>query len=236
MKLLLTSGGIKNPSIQNALIELLGKPIADSTALFVPAGMYPFPGGGVGAMDAARGRAKSPMTELGWKSLGLLELTALTSIQRESWVPALEEADALLVWGGNVLYLRHWMRESGLADLLPTLSNLVYVGISAGSIVTGVHNCDHEWNLGFAPTGSSMASDDNTALGLVNFALTVHLDNPDPMFEDNSLVNVSKWAQQQPFATYALDDQSAVKVAGSHVEVVSEGHWHLFEGNSPNSK
>jgi dipeptidase E len=36
VRLLLTSAGIKNTSIQNALVDLLGKPIADSNALCIP--------------------------------------------------------------------------------------------------------------------------------------------------------------------------------------------------------
>jgi hypothetical protein len=70
----------------------------------------PFPGGGQRAWEAICGEAKGPLCELGWKSLGVLELTALPSIQRDSWVPTLHETDALLVWGGNVLYLSYWMQ------------------------------------------------------------------------------------------------------------------------------
>ena len=135
MKLLLTSSGISNPSIEDALVDLLGKPIADSSALVVPTAIYPFPDGPAGAWRAISGRTDSPFSGLGWKSLGVLELTALPSIKGESWVPKLRETDALLVWGGHVMYLCYWMRQSGLAELLPSLSNTVYVGVSAGSIV-----------------------------------------------------------------------------------------------------
>jgi dipeptidase E len=233
VKLLLTSSGISNPSINEALVDLLGKPISESSALFIPTGIYPFPGGGTNAWRAISGNGKSPLCDLGWKSLGLLELTALPSIQRESWVPTLQETDALLVWGGNVLYLSYWMQKSGLAELLPTLGSLVYVGVSAGSIVMTPYNCDAEWNLQFVPAGSDMGSTSEKALGFVDFALTVHLDNPDPIFEDNSMANVKKWAAGVPAPTYAIDDQSAVKVDGGAVEVVSEGHWQLFSPSIP---
>ncbi len=49
--------------------------------------------------------------------MGVLELTALPSIREEYWVSAVQEADALLVGGGDPLYLCYWMRESGLASL-----------------------------------------------------------------------------------------------------------------------
>jgi dipeptidase E len=173
-------------------------------------------------------RAKSPLCELGWKSLGVLELTALPSIQRESWVPTLQETDALLVWGGNVLFLCYWMQRSGLAELLPSLENLVYVGVSGGSIAMTPHNCDPEWNRRFVPPGSDMAPASERALGLIDFALCVHLDNPDRIFESNSMANIERWAAGVPVSTYAIDDESAIKVSGGRVEVISEGHWRLL--------
>ncbi|HEX3814287.1 MAG TPA: hypothetical protein VHX59_15745 [Mycobacteriales bacterium] len=117
MNLLLTSAGISNPSIYDALVDLLGKPISETSALFIPTAIYPFPGGAGRAWQAITGTAPSPLCELGWKSLGVLELTALPTIREENWVPMVREADALLVWGGDVLYLTHWMRKSGLANI-----------------------------------------------------------------------------------------------------------------------
>jgi len=227
VKFLLTSSGISNPSIHGALVDLLGKPVSDSTALFVPTGMHPFPDGGR-VIEAIRGEAKSPLCEIGWKSLGLLELTALPSVRRENWVPTLQEADALLVWGGNVMYLSHWMRKSGLVDLLPTLENLVYVGVSAGSIVTTPFNCDAQSNVQFAPEGSDMTRGSESALGLVDFTMWVHIDNPNPIFEEHTMANAEKWAKGVPVSTYAIDDQTAIKVDDGAVEVVSEGRWRLF--------
>jgi len=226
MRFLLTSSGIKNPSIHNALVELLGKPIEESSALFIPTGIYPFPGGAGMAWQAIIGRAQSPLCELGWKSLGVLELTALPTIREESWVPTLRETDALLVWGGDVLYLCHWMRQSGLANLLPSLNELVYVGVSAGSIVVTPYNCDAEFDLEFVPTGSDMALGADRALGLVDFTLYPHLDRPE--MEDASLANIEKWASGIPVPTYAIDDETAIKVTDGTVEIVSEGHWRLF--------
>ena len=227
MKYLLTSSGISNPSINGALVGLLGKPISESNALFVPTGMHPFPDGGR-VIEAIRGGSANPLCELGWKSLGLLELTALPSVRRENWVPSLQGADALLVWGGNVMYLKYWMRRSGLADLLPTLENLVYVGVSAGSIVTTPFNCDAESNIEWAPDGSDMTLDAEAALGLVDFTMWVHIDNPNPIFEEHTMANVEQWARGVPVATYAIDDQTAIRVDDGAVDVVSEGHWKLF--------
>ena len=226
MRFLLTSAGIANASIHDTLVDLLGKPVAESSALFIPTAIYPFPDGAGMAWKAICGTAPSPLCELGWKSLGVLELTALPSIRRESWVPVLRETDALLVWGGDVLYLCHWMRQSGLADLLPSLSESVYVGVSAGSIVLTPYNCDAEFNLRYVPAGSDMAEEGDRALGLVDFALRVHLDREN--FPDSSLTNIERWAAGIPVPTYAIDDETAIKVTDGTVEVVSEGQWKLL--------
>ncbi|MEU7589619.1 Type 1 glutamine amidotransferase-like domain-containing protein [Micromonospora sp. NPDC049230] len=226
MKFLLTSSGICNPSISDALVDLLGKPIAEATALFVPTGVYPFPGGAERAWKAIHGRASIPLSQLGWKSLGILELTALPTIREENWVPAVREADALLVWGGDVLYLTYWLRQSGLADLLPSLSDTVYVGVSAGSIAVTPYNCDADFDLAFVPDGSDMAQDADRALGLVDFTLYPHLNHPD--MEDTDLPTIQKWASGIPVPTYAIDDNTAIKVADGTVEVVSEGDWKLI--------
>ncbi|MFC4150463.1 Type 1 glutamine amidotransferase-like domain-containing protein [Micromonospora mangrovi] len=226
MKFLLTSAGIRNPSISAALVDLLGKSIAESSALVIPTGVYPFPGGAGRAWQAISGKAPHPMCDLGWKSLGVLELTALPTIREENWVPAVREADALLVWGGDVLYLTYWMRESGLADLLPSLDSSVYVGMSAGSIAVTPYNCDAEFDLDFVPVGSDMAAGADRALGLLDFTLYPHLDCEG--MEDATAANIEKWASGIPVPTYAIDDDTAIKVVDGAVEVVSEGNWRLF--------
>ncbi|MEU8388370.1 Type 1 glutamine amidotransferase-like domain-containing protein [Micromonospora sp. NPDC048842] len=226
MKFLLTSSGICNPSISDALVDLLGKPIVEATALFVPTGVYPFPGGGERAWKAIHGRPSIPLSQLGWKSLGVLELTALPTIREENWVPAVRGADALLVWGGDVLYLTYWMRQSGLADVLPSLSDTVYVGVSAGSIAVTPYNCDAEFDSQFVPDGSDMAQGADRALGLVDFTLYPHLNHPD--MEDTDLSDIQRWASKIPVPTYAIDDNTAIKVVGGTVEVISEGDWRLI--------
>jgi len=218
MKLLLTSAGINNTSIRNALIDLLGKPIAESNALFIPTASYAM-GGPASAWRMITGRASTPLCELGWKSLGVLELTALPSIDEEHWLPWVQETDALLVGGGDVFYLGYWMRQSGLADRLPSLREAVYVGVSGGSMVMAPIIGDYfeGWK---PPTGG------DSALGVVDFSLFPHLDNEN--MPDFSMAGAEEWAAGLPVPGYAIDDQTAIKVTGGTVEVVSEGHWKLF--------
>ena len=159
------------------------------------------------------------MCELGWKSIGVLELTALPSIDEARCVPTVKETDALLVGGGDPLYLCYWMRQSGLADLLPSLREAVYVGLSAGSMVMAP-NIGEEFVGWKPPTGG------DETLGLVEFAMFPHLDHED--LPENTMADAEKWAAKMPVPGYAIDDQTAIKVTDGIVEVVSEGHWKLF--------
>jgi len=219
MKLLLTSAGISNMSIQNALIELLGKPIAESNALFVPTAIYAIPNGGDIVRRVIRGSLGDPFCELGWKSLGLLELTALPSIKQELWVNMLNETDALLVGGGDCQYLTYWMQQSGLAELLPSLLHkMVYVGLSAGSMIMT--------RFGTTYGNHVLPANSDKSLNLVDFAIHPHLDYE--WFPENSLANIEKLAASIPVPSYAIDDQTAIKVVDGVIEVVTEGHWKLF--------
>ncbi|HET7030215.1 MAG TPA: Type 1 glutamine amidotransferase-like domain-containing protein [Candidatus Limnocylindrales bacterium] len=221
MKLLLTSAGIKNRTIEAALLDLLGKPIAESSALCIPTSSYGM--GRRGPQAAWRFisglESECPMTELGWKSMGVLELTALPSLDREQWVPVVLETDVLLVNGGDPMYLHHWVVQSGLAELVPSLDDTVYVGLSAGSMLMTPRIGEDfvEWR--------SPAGDDRT-LGLVDFAIFPHLDNPDLPY--NTMAHAERWAAGMSIPAYAIDDQTAIRVSDGAVEVVSEGHWRQF--------
>ncbi|HEX2845459.1 MAG TPA: Type 1 glutamine amidotransferase-like domain-containing protein [Chitinophagaceae bacterium] len=135
MKLLLTSAGISNISIRKALVDILGKSAEESKVLFVPTVIYGINGGTEIIRKVICGTIGDPFCEAGWKSFGLLELTALPTMKKELWVPMLQETDALLVGGGDCQYLTFWMQRSGLAAMLPSLlDKIVYVGLSAGSM------------------------------------------------------------------------------------------------------
>lgn len=243
MRLLLTSAGITNPSIEAALTGLLGKPIAESSALVVPTGIYPFPGGADAAGSLVRGLTANPLCGLGWKSLGVLELTALPSVDEDVWVPAVQESDALLVWGGDPLYLSYWMRQSRFADLLPSLRpEVVYVGVSAGAMVAsstfgetylrpphGTRTPLTVEDIAFDTPGGELKLTFATAagVGLVDFALIPHFGEEG--HADASLSNAELWAARLGVPTYAIDDRSAIRVVDGTVDVVSDGRWKRFE-------
>ena len=220
MKLLLTSGGVTNPTISEALVELLGQPIADATALCIPTAEYGHPGcTPESAWRFIAGRTPGSMCDLGWKSLGVLELTALPSIGEDRWVPWVRDADVLLVDGGDATYLCHWMRESGLADLLPSLPDTVWVGVSAGSMVMTPRIGEDFVN--WSPPGGG----DGT-LGVVDFSIFPHLGHE--LMPDNTIEEAERWAAGLGGPAYAIDDQTAITVHDGTVEVVSEGQWRHF--------
>ena len=221
-RLLLTSAGVRNATIRNALINLLGRPIEECTALCIPTAMYghPYAGPGENVWKFVAGRSEQPMIELGWKSVGLIELTALPSIDKERWVSLVRNADVLLVSGGDALFLSHWMRESGLNDLLTELKDTVWVGMSGGSMVMSPR-------IGKEFVGWKQPSGDDRALGLVDFAIFPHLDNES--LPDNTMAAARKWAADLDCVAYAIDDETAICVVDGVVDVVSEGHWHRFD-------
>ena len=219
MKLLLTSAGVKNRSIEDALVNLLGKPIPESSALVIPTAMHPM-GRPHMITQVIRGESSTPICELGWRTLGVLELTALPSFDREIWVPLVEETDAILVAGGDPMYLHHWMRESGLADLLPSLRpEIVWVGVSAGSMVLTPDIGEDFVN--WKPPGGG-----HRTLGVVDFSICPHLDHPN--LPDNCMAGAERWAATIDGPAYAINDDTAIQVVDGSVEVITEGHWRLF--------
>lgn len=222
MKLLLTSAGMTNRSILDALVDLLGKPIAECNALCIPTATYGHPGTNPGNAwrFIAGEEPRTPMVELGWKSVGVLELPALPSIDQERWVQWVRETDVLLVNGGDPLYLAYWMRASGLADLLQSLPELLWVGLSAGSMVM-TPRIGEDFVHWKPPTGG------DETIGVVDFAIFPHLDHPE--LPENTMADAERWASGLSIPAYAIDDATAIKVVDGTVEVISEGHWKLFE-------
>jgi len=220
VKLLLTSAGIKNPSIDAALLDLLGKPVEDCDALCIPTAAY-----GHNSFAGARrfvtgANPNIPPVRLGGQSLALLEVSALATLDRESWVPVVEAADVLLANGGDALYLAHHMRACGLADLLPSL-DAVWVGLSGGSMVMSPR-IGEDFKTWEPPGGG------DAALGIVDFAIFPHLDHPD--LPENTMADAEKWFAGLDVPAYAIDDDTAIVWVDGEVEVVSgTGHWKLFE-------
>ncbi len=219
MDYLLTSGGVQNPSIHNALREMLRKPIEECHAIAITTASYALGRGTDLAVNFIQGKDEAPMVDLGWKSVGLLELSAVSVIDPAIWQPAVEQADVILVNGGDPLFLHHWFVESGFDRMLPNLTG-VYVRISAcNMILTPRIGTDFvEWKK--TPEQSDVT------LGLVDFSIFPHLDHP--QLPDNHLQAAKSWAETLTNPAYAIDDATAIRVIGSNVDVISEGKWVQF--------
>jgi dipeptidase E len=231
VRLLMTSVGPTNDSIRKALLDLLGKPMAECRAVYVPTAIYALPSGPGDGLEMAR-----YVATMGWQEAGLIELTALPSIEEEHWLPAFEAADAIIVGGGNGPYLGYWFEQSGLAARMPAaLEEKVYLGISAGScLLTPGWNFDRErlerdgiyYDDEYdeaTPRGFGSAF----TLSVVPFGFRPHL-NAD-YFPQADLALMRRAAAKVDYPLYAVDDETALKVVDGEVEVVSEGQWKLFE-------
>ena len=220
MKYLLTSAGIKNASIHKALVDLLGKPIADSNALCIPTAGYGNPyGGPAGPWRFISGQIRPTYVRAGLEVLGSARAHraaqhrcgTLGSVGPRDRRPAGE--------GGDALYLCHWMRQSGLADLLPSLDETVWVGFSAGSMVVTPR-------IGEDFVGWKPPIGGDSTLGIVDFSIFPHVDHQD--LPENTMAAAERWAAGIQNPAYAIDDETAITVVDGAVEVVSEGHWKLF--------
>ena len=215
MKLLLTSGGITNSGICSALVEMLDKPMSQCRALCISTASYAHPmAGPEAAWRFISGREETPMTNLGWKSVGVLELTALPSLGEELWHPWVQNTDVFLVNGGDPMFLSYWMQKSGLAGLLPTLP-AVWVGLSAGSMIMTPR-------IGREFIQWSPPNDSDETLGVVDFLIFPHLNHDSLPW--NTMANAERWAANIPGPAYAIDDQTAFRVIDGIVEIITEGH------------
>lgn len=219
MKLLLTSGGITNKSIEHAFIDLLGKKVEESRALCITSASYPFTRGPFMAYDFITGKKGPTMCSLGFKELGILEVTALPHISDNTLQKQLENVDIILVNGGDPLFLYYFLKQSKLMSHVLE-KDILYVGMSAGSmILTPDIGIDFiGWNLYNLPS---------TTLGVVGFSMFPHLNHPE--LPNNNLENAKKWAEKLNNACYAIDEQTAFLITETRFEIITEGTYYKLK-------
>lgn len=218
MKLLLTSGGLANESINSALRELVERPFDQLNLAFIPTAANLEPGDKLWLIEDL-----DDCSKLGFKAIDIVDISALP---KEVWEKRLQVADVLLFEGGNTHHLLHWIRKSGLDDmLLGLLETRVYVGISAGTIVATP-------SLKFIQGDDRVVADrlgeaeSDKGLELVDFYVEPHINSP--YFPEMTFEHVAKKAKTILQSVFALDDQSALKVINKEITVVSEGDWKKF--------
>ena len=218
MKLLLTSAGITNASIANALFDLVGKKAEEISVAFIPTAANVEVGDKDWLIDDLYNIKKRS-----FKSIDIVDISALP---KDIWLPRLQAADVLFFGGGNTPHLMRWIIESGLKEALPELLNTrVWAGISAGSIVTNptIVLSSEDDKLYYEKKFGYTSED---ALGFVDLYVRPHLNSP--YFPNVRKENIEKIAEKIRKPIYALDDQSALKIVDEKVEVISEGEWFVF--------
>lgn len=218
MKLLLTSSGITNQSIANALFELTGKKPEDTTVVFIPTASNIETGDKDWLINDLLNLKK-----LNFKSI---EITDISAVDEEIWKPSVEGVDILFFEGGNTYHLMQWLNKSGLAKMLPELlKDKVYVGVSAGSMVT---NKDLALKISQIIYSEDLDKDYEMAgLNYVDFYFLPHLNSEYFVnLREDFVRNAVKDMNEKIFV---LDDDSALKIVDGKIEVISEGKW--FEIN-----
>ncbi len=214
MKLLLTSAGLSNKSIISALEKLLSKSAKGVKLAFIPT-----------AANVESGDKSWMIDDLNnFRNAGFeVEIVDISAVSKEIWLPRLESAEVLFFGGGNTFHLMHWVKQSGLMELLPKLlENRVYAGISAGSCIAGPTIYNSVQNL----FGEKYDLEIKEGLGLVNFQIIPHLNSP--YFKKIRKENLEVASKELKEPVYAIDDNSAIVIENKNVEVVSEGEWHKF--------
>jgi dipeptidase E len=214
MKLLLTSAGIANKSIEGALLGLLdGKP-EETSVVFVPTA--------ANVEVGDKGWLIDDLVNLKRMNFKSVDIADISAVEENIWRPKFEEADVLFFEGGNPYYLMEWINKSGLKLLLPQfLKTKVYVGVSAGSMVAGK-------NLNVKIMHTAYEEDFNKdqnmeGVGLTDFNFFPHLNSPD--FKKVREGLMGELTKEIPEKIYALDDNSALKVIDGKIEAISEGKW-----------
>ncbi len=113
MKLLLTSGGLTNKSIEKALFDLVGKKPENTSLCFIPT-----------ASNVEMGDKDwfiNDLININKQNFKSVSITDISAVEEKIWRPQMEEADILFFEGGNTYHLMRWIVKSGLAKILPDL-------------------------------------------------------------------------------------------------------------------
>ncbi|MFA7663002.1 MAG: Type 1 glutamine amidotransferase-like domain-containing protein [Patescibacteria group bacterium] len=216
MKLLLTSGGIRNKSIADALFSLVGKKPEDTTIVFIPTASNVETGDKTWLINDLLNLKK-----LNFKSI---EITDISAVAEKIWKPSLENADVLFFEGGSTYNLMEWLNKSGLTKMLPELlKNKIYVGSSAGSMVTNKKLALEILKIYGEELEKNYELD---GLNYVDFYFMPHLNSAHLInLREDFVKNVFKNMDEK---IYVLDDESALKIINNKVEIISEGKWFMI--------
>ncbi len=214
MKLFLTSAGLSNKTLVNSFENLVGLKGKEVKIAFIPTAAN-FEGGDKDWLINDYSNLK--------KQNYIVDIVDISALPKEAWLSRLEESNVIFVGGGNTFHIMHWVKKSGLEELLSELlKTRVYVGISAGSCIAGPKIYNSVQNL----FDEKYDLEIRKGLGLVNLQIIPHLNSN--LFPKVNEENLEKSSKDLTEPVYALDDNSAVVVNEDRIEVVSEGKWKKF--------
>ncbi|MCZ4099392.1 type 1 glutamine amidotransferase-like domain-containing protein [Streptomyces sp. So13.3] len=220
MELLLTSSGLRNETLQDALRDTLGKPFGSANVAYIPTASLAEPGDH-GSLVADMSRLHG----LGWREFDVLELNGLP---RRMVLDRLLHADVIYVEGGNHYHLARSITNNDLAGgFLEVLESRVYVGVSAGSMIFSRNLTEHSADvIGDAADLHVLgATTVDPPFGLFDWYLKPHLNSPD--FPERDEAWADRIAARADFPIYLIDDETAVRVSDDKVDVISEGRWRF---------
>jgi dipeptidase E len=225
LRMLLTSAGIRNNTLKSALADLIGKRFAATRVAFIPTASVAVPGDhGWVIEDLSR------LHGLGWREFNILELNGLP---RPMVLERLRRADVIYVEGGNHYHLANSIIANGLAaGMADVLESKVYVGVSAGSMIFS-RNLSERTGEAFGEQEDLRILGETAArspFGRFDWYIKPHLNSAS--FPNRTYKWFEKAAAPLDFPVYAIDDDSAVRVRGAEIDVVSEGAWHLLNAGT----
>lgn len=221
VKLLLTAAGLRNETLRQALRDLLGKPFESANFVFVPTASNAMPGDRSWLI-----REMTKLHGLGWREFDVLELNGLPP---QMVIDRLRHADVIYGGGGCCYHLARSITNNGLADgFRDALSERVYVGISAGSMIFSRALDERSAEI-FDSTEDLRALGATTVqppFGFFDWFVQPHLYSP--YFPERGDAWAERLAARAEFPIYFIDDETAIRVDGDDIDVVSEGRWRLL--------
>lgn len=232
MNMLLTSHGLRNPTLVSALADMMSKPFSNAAVIVILDAAVASPGHTTPDEPVDKGWVFDHLERLrglGWREVDLI---ALGSVPSELAQARLEHADVLYVEGGDDHNLARVFLESDLlvARFRKLLDEKVYVGVSAGSQIFSRHYDQP----GVEILEEASAIRVRPPFGLFDWYLKAHLHGE--YFPQRDEAWADRIASLVDFPLYVLDDESAVRVRGEHgsevTDVVGEGEWRFYEGGA----
>lgn len=171
MKLILTSTGLKSPSLQNLFISNLRHKVADAKAIYVPTAAID---------DEAKSKLPSCMADLA--EAGIAPENILT--YDLDYLLSYDEAaqyDAIYFCGGSTKHLLDRLNASGFAPVLRELiaDGQLFVGVSAGSKICGDN---YPGNLGILRRNIELHCETGSPCGRVTWQGTISLTDSQALF------------------------------------------------------